>query len=180
LVYHGSLGCICFIHAQRSLWITAAGIQLQDEISGQQFPDDGWEKLKVYQTTIQKYNNYSGSVVSIALLFYFAAIASSCLTLALGMYEGWDRILLVILIVCASTVIYTVIFFSSVVSAQSKRIVRPLYFSLPDTFHSRLDHCELESEIGGFAVSTTRCLRGLLGLGGFVFALIPVASWINR
>jgi len=127
---------------------------------------------------IQKYNNYSGNVVSIALLFYFAATASSCLTL--GMYDGWDRILLVILIVCASTVIYMVIFFSSVVSAQGRHIVRPLYFILPDTLHSRLDHCEFESEIGGFAVSTTRFLRSLLGLGGFVFTLIPLASWINR
>jgi len=177
LVYHGCLGRICFIHARSALAIKAAGIQLQNEIS-ELFPANGWEKLKRYQTMIQKYNNYSGNVVSIALLFYFAATASSCLTL--GMYDGWDRLLLVILIVCPATIIFMVIFFSSVVSTQGKQIVSPLYFILDDTLHSRLDHCELGSEIGGFAVSTTRFLRWLLGLGGFVFTLIPIASWINR
>jgi len=176
LVYHGSLGSICFIHAQRSIWITAAGIQLQNEISGQ-FPPDGWKRLKGYETMMQNYNNYSGNVVSIALLFYFAAAASSCLSL--GMDDGGDRILLVILIICPATIICLTTLFSAGVSKQGKQTIRPLYFSLPK-MRFQLDLLELESEIGGFVVSTTQFLRFLIGLGTFVFTFIPVASWVNR
>jgi len=177
VVYHGISGSICFIHAQQSIWIKTEGIQLHQEISSRQFPPNGWKKLSRFQTMIQNYNTYSGNAVSIPLLFYFAAAASSCLTLA--SYDGWARFLLVALIGCASSVVYLMVFFSTAVSAQGPQIIDPLYWTLPDTWHSRLDHCELGSEIGGFAVSTTGCLRGLLGLGGFVFAFIPLASYFS-
>jgi len=175
LVYNINLGSICFIHAQRSLLIKAAGIQLQNEIS-EQVPIDVWDKLKKYQSIIQNYNNYSGNVVSIALLFYFAAAASSCLSL--GLYDdGMARIFLVVLIGCPAIIICMTIFFSTVVSKQGKQIIQLLRWNLRDP---RLDHCEFESEIGGFAVSTRRFLRILIGLGAFVFTLIPLASWINH
>jgi len=178
LVYHGSLGSICFIHAQESVWIVALGLQLQHD-TYPNFPKDGWNKLLDYQTNkIKKYNKLSGNVVSIALLFYFAAAASSCLSLC--MYDGGARYLLIVLIICAGTVIYMVTFFSAAVSAEGKRLTRPLYYKLKDTLHSRLDHCEFQSEIGGFGVSTTGFLRSLLGLGAFVFALVPLASWLQE
>jgi len=172
LAYNIDLGCICVIHAQRSLLIKAAGIQLQNEIS--QFPIV-WDSLKKYQIIIQNYNNYSGNVVSIALLFYFAAAASSCLSF--GLYDGMARIFLVMLIGCPAIIICMTVFFSTVVSKQGKQIIQALRWNSPD---SRLDHCELKSEIGGFAVTPSRFLRILIGLGAFVFTLIPLASWINR
>jgi len=109
VVYHGISGSICFIHAQQSIWIKTEGIQLHQEISSRQFPPNGWKKLSRFQTMIQNYNTYSGNAVSIPLLFYFAAAASSCLTLP--SYDGWARFLLVALIGCASSVVYLMVFF---------------------------------------------------------------------
>jgi len=191
-VYHGVLGIICFIHAQSSIWIKAEGIQLQSDISKGEFPGDGWqrikkdetailkrkwERIKKYDIAIRKHNKYSGNVVSIALLFYFAAAASSCISL--GMYNGWHQILLFFLIGCAGLVILMTTYFSALITSQSKYIPKPLSFIVPGS-HFRLQYSKLESEIGGFAVSMTIIKRSLVGLGMFVFMLIPFADWLSK
>jgi len=175
LTYVVVFGSICFIHAQMSLWIKAAGLELQHEIAGEQIV---WEHLDEYQAMIQKYNKSSGRVVSIAVIFYFAAAASSCLTLP--SFDGLKLNILLTLIACPIVIICLTMFFSSVVSAQGNQIIKPLYFRFGDTPPPRLDHYELASEIAGFVVTTKRLLRILIALVAFVFTVVPIANLATK